>query len=173
MAAPPARDRIYGEHWVPVPFALLTDYRLSAQAVRVWAALQSHVRPNGRGVFPGRERLADLCWCSVDTVKRAIKDLEDAGWLKREQRPGAGGQFRTNEYTLCSPRGTDAPRSQGTDASRPAGHGRTAEVEEGERSRNVRPNGRNRAADFAVAVAGSVDDDIDDFVTAVDDDDIF
>lgn len=49
---------------------------------------------------PGVNTLADATGQTVDTVKRAIRDLTDSGWLGRTEGRGRGNK---TEYTLLSP----------------------------------------------------------------------
>ena len=49
---------------------------------------------------PGVNTLADATGQTVDTVKRAIRDLTDCGWLARTEGRGRGNK---TEYTLLSP----------------------------------------------------------------------
>lgn len=49
---------------------------------------------------PGVKTLADATCQTVDTVKRAIRDLTDGGWLARTEGRGRGNK---TEYTLLSP----------------------------------------------------------------------
>lgn len=49
---------------------------------------------------PGVKTLADAVGQTVDTVKRAIRDLTEGGWLARTEGRGRGNK---TEYTLLSP----------------------------------------------------------------------
>ncbi|OCX64184.1 hypothetical protein BFP70_01315 [Thioclava sp. SK-1] len=49
---------------------------------------------------PGVNTLADATGQTVDTVKRAIRDLTEGGWLARTEGRGRGNK---TEYTLLSP----------------------------------------------------------------------
>lgn len=153
-----------GVPFVAVPYDLLVDERLSAGAVRVWAAIASHLMPNGKGVFPGQERLAAMCRCSVPTVQRAISDLKQTGWLTCEQGRKRDGNLGTNRYTLCyRPAITDDARSSITDDAPPAITGEGPEVDEALVSRDGRPNGLHRATTSVVA-SGNGDGDLQDLL---------
>lgn len=78
-----------------VPEALLYDPDMSPLAVRVYGILDRHAGRNG--IYPGRERLAVLCGCSVSSVDRALADLKRGGWMMVRRR----GQGVTNEYFLA------------------------------------------------------------------------
>lgn len=145
-------DVLRGVPFVAVPYELLVDERLSAQAVRVWAAIASHLMPNGKGVFPGQERLADRCSCSVPTVQRAISDLKRLGWLDCEQGRKRDGNLSTNRYTLRYRRAiTGDARPAITSDAPSAITGDGPEVDEAPVSTNGRPNGLHRATASAVA----------------------
>lgn len=49
---------------------------------------------------PGLDTLADATGQTIDTVKRAIRDLTEGGWLARTEGRGRGNK---TEYTLLSP----------------------------------------------------------------------
>lgn len=72
----------------------------SDRACRLHAVLTrwSDIKP---GVHPSREELADLLRCSVDSLDRAIKDLEDRGFLKVVRRFATGNKAQLpNDYVL-------------------------------------------------------------------------
>lgn len=50
--------------------------------------------------YPGQERLARMVGGSVSTVRRAVKALEDAGYIGRQQRRGADGMRTSDRYRL-------------------------------------------------------------------------
>lgn len=72
----PAVTRDY--HFAQVPEWVLYHPDLSAQAVRVFGALDRHAGEAG-SCYPSLARIARLIGCSQDTVRRAIADLVDAG----------------------------------------------------------------------------------------------
>lgn len=67
------------------PEALLYDHRVSSHAVRVWGCLDRHAKKSGVA-FPSRTRIAALIGVSVATVKRALCELADLGWIRRVRR---------------------------------------------------------------------------------------
>jgi hypothetical protein len=75
-----------------VPDALLVD-GVSDRAVRLWALLARAARANAS---PTRAVLAEKLGCSVESIDRAVKELEARRWLQRVQR----GLNRANEYVL-------------------------------------------------------------------------
>lgn len=50
--------------------------------------------------FPGQERLARMVGGSVSTVRRAVKSLEESGYLNREPRRGSDGMRTSDRYRL-------------------------------------------------------------------------
>lgn len=80
-----------------VPERLADDRDVTDRALRVWIILD---RYTGRGGFawPSRRTLAARLACSVDTVDRALANLEACGWLEVERRP-----HRSSVYTLVEP----------------------------------------------------------------------
>jgi helix-turn-helix protein len=56
---------------------------------------------NDKGTcFPPQKTLAAIVECSLDTVQRGLKKLEDMGALTRERRHGKSGNRSTDLYTL-------------------------------------------------------------------------
>ena len=80
---------------------------LTAMDLLVWGALCSFARwewdgekkPTRGTCNPGRGALARRALCTVRTVSKAIKDLEELGFISRK-RTTKGGGFGKNEYTL-------------------------------------------------------------------------
>lgn len=72
-------------HFAQVPDSLVIDKRLSHVAVRVWVKLDKYAGANGEA-FPSRQRLADDIGCSVASIKRALSELTDTGWITRTRR---------------------------------------------------------------------------------------
>ena len=84
--------------WAAVPNSLLEDSRVSWRAKGLWAYL--HGRPDDWEV-----READLVARSSDgrqSVRSALAELEEAGWLTRVQNRD-GGQFGNVTYFLHAP----------------------------------------------------------------------
>lgn len=103
-------DILTNRPWASVPEAVV-EAPISAQAFRVWVAIQLHARPGGKSPFPGERRLAQMCGVSVPTIKRAISELVTSGHLSVERHRQSSGVFRGNSYTLRAPGITDDPRS--------------------------------------------------------------
>lgn len=55
---------------------------------------------------PSVGKLADVCRCSKDMIKRRLKEMENLGLVVRVKRSGAAGQL-PNEYLLREPESLD------------------------------------------------------------------
>lgn len=73
----------------------------------VLLAIADHADEHAR-CFPSQGLLSRKARCSTDTVGRALKRLEAAGFLTRAKRPGTGGGRSSDLYTLHLDR---APRN--------------------------------------------------------------
>lgn len=65
-----------------------------------------------------RDRIAEALEVSAGTIRRALEELEDAGYLVRSQSKGPDGRFNVVEYTIFSEPapGSRAPRKAGKPA---------------------------------------------------------
>lgn len=115
---------------------LRSSGKLSSTSIHLYAVIMTYADNITKYGFPSRETLADDMGVSVATVKRAIKELEQAGVVevKREYNKKTGN-FRSNQYTLAyespwvtddpgndeveEPRVTDDPRPRDIDDPRP------------------------------------------------------
>ncbi len=88
-------DPVSAGGFTQVPNMLLNNTDLSAQAKLAYAKLLSYAWHNNM-VFPGQERMAQETGSSQPTIARAIKELEQQGWLQIQRR----GQGKTNIYIL-------------------------------------------------------------------------
>ena len=88
-------DPISAGGFTQVPNFLLKDPKISANAKVVYSMLLSYAWNNDR-VFPGQDRMATDIGTSQPTIARAVKELEDNGWLEIQRR----GQGKTNVYIL-------------------------------------------------------------------------
>jgi DNA-binding transcriptional regulator YhcF (GntR family) len=88
---------------------------LDATAKHVAMTLSTWMNGRGRS-YPGRRSIADGCSVSVKSVDRALKRLEDAGWVEVERT--TGGKGRTNTYTATLPQtASESRRSEWQTAS--------------------------------------------------------
>jgi biotin operon repressor len=88
-------DPVSAGGFTQVPNFLLKDPTVSANAKVVYSMLLSYAWNNNM-VFPGQERMAEDIGSSQPTIARAIKELEQQGWLQVQRR----GQGKTNLYIL-------------------------------------------------------------------------
>ena len=88
-------DPVSAGGFTQVPNFLLNTKELTFAAKVIYAKLLSYAWHNNR-VFPGQETMAEEIGSKRSTVNKAIKELEDKGWLGIERR----GQGQTNIYTL-------------------------------------------------------------------------
>src|SRR5919206_5313218 len=88
-------DPVSAHGFTQVPNFLLKDPDISANAKVVYSMLLSYAWNNSY-VFPGQERMAEDIGLSQPTIARAVKELEDEGWLEIQRR----GQGKTNIYVL-------------------------------------------------------------------------
>src|SRR6266542_3706586 len=87
-------DPVSAGGFTQIPNILLKS-PLTSNAKVVYAQLLSYAWTNDR-CYPGQVRMAEDVGISQSTINRALKELEDAGWLSIEKR----GQGKTNIYTL-------------------------------------------------------------------------
>lgn len=83
-----------------LPQALLYS-DLSAHAKVIYAALVRH-GTDSESCFPSYRRLGELVRCSSSTAKRAVVELEDAGWVERVARQTARGDADSNGFQVYS-----------------------------------------------------------------------
>jgi len=88
-------DPVTAGGFTQVPNILLKDPKISANGKVVYSMLLSYAWNNNM-VFPGQERMAEDIGSSQPTIARAIKELEQQGWLDIQRR----GQGKTNLYVL-------------------------------------------------------------------------
>jgi DNA-binding MarR family transcriptional regulator len=87
-------DPVTAGGFTQIPNFLLNQ-TFSNNAKVVYAKLLSYAWHNNK-VFPGQERMADEIGTSQPTIARALKELEEEGWLEIQRR----GQGKTNVYIL-------------------------------------------------------------------------
>jgi len=88
-------DPVSAGGFTQVPNVLLRTPGLSNNAKIVYAQLLSYAWNNDM-CFPGQERMADDIGTSQPTIHRAIRELQENGWLEIQRR----GQGKTNIYVL-------------------------------------------------------------------------
>ena len=76
---------------------------LSSTARLVALVINAHTTPSGEGAYPGRETIARKAGIkSPATVTKALKDLEEAGYVVVTRRNN-GAERKTNSYELQIP----------------------------------------------------------------------
>jgi Fe2+ or Zn2+ uptake regulation protein len=71
--------------------------RLQGSAVKVYLSLKSRAHLSSGEAEIQHEQLAKETGLSVATVKRGLRELADAGYLCREERPGQRSRYRLIE----------------------------------------------------------------------------
>lgn len=95
--------QVFGDAFAIIPeHVLYSD--VSSNAVRLYGIFARHADPEGRA-YPGLKRLAELMKCSEDTIRRAKKELVDAGFVTTEIRTDTEGRrVSDNVYLQGAPR---------------------------------------------------------------------
>jgi len=106
--------RVFGEAFAVVPESVLYA-DVSPTAKLLWAILQRHADRQG-ACYPGRKRMAERMRVSEDTVKRAKRELIDAGLLVAQARHDDQGRQTTDLLYLHPRGGKFAPPGGGMDA---------------------------------------------------------
>lgn len=105
-------EHSFDNHFTQVPNAWLRDRRLSLKAIGLLAQLMSH----SVGWNVSIRSLADANGCGLDSIRTAVVELEEAGYLSRIQSREAGKfaevTWRTNDpaEALAEP-SSDKPSS--------------------------------------------------------------
>ena len=79
--------------------SIYSDDSLPHRAKAVYMYLEDRMN-NQRQCWPGIRTIASDLQLSRSTVKRALKELEQSGYLLRERRSRANGGRTSNLYTL-------------------------------------------------------------------------
>jgi DNA-binding transcriptional MocR family regulator len=90
------------EPFVMTPVRLLEDERLTDTAVRVYGLIFRWERKR-KAPYPGRKLLAAQLGRSLDTIDRAIRLLENTGWITVEERPGKPHLFHRADGRIAAP----------------------------------------------------------------------
>jgi hypothetical protein len=110
-------DQLLSEGFVQVPRGLLTDERLSSGARLAFGQLLWYAWCSGE--YPGHAQMARDFASTERSVKRWMKELEEAGYVTAIRR----GLGQTNEYRVY-PLGDKNVTSRGTQTSPQEGHDR-------------------------------------------------
>lgn len=90
--------KAFGERFAVIPDAII-NAPISANAFRLWAILQRHSDPLGH-CYPGLKRLATIMNVSDETVRRAKRELIDAGFLVAQERFDDNGRRTSDDLFL-------------------------------------------------------------------------
>lgn len=88
------------ERYAMQPVQLLRNPRISSHATRVFGLLDSYSDWDTQTAYPAHARLAEDMGVSVPTVRRAIKELVDAGYVSVQPAYDARGMRSGTIYTL-------------------------------------------------------------------------
>lgn len=91
-------------HFTQIPNAWLRDERLSLRAKGLLGQLLSH----SEGWSVSIRSLAEKNNCGRDAIRSAVRELEEAGYLGREQSRQPGGEFAEAVWFTSEP-WTDSP----------------------------------------------------------------
>lgn len=80
------------------------DNKLSPRAARVLLVLMAHSSKESE-CYPSIKTIMDKTGLSKDTVRKAIQDLEERGYIEIDPRVGKGGKY--NYYFIFNPFGVD------------------------------------------------------------------
>lgn len=103
------------ERHVRIPFDLLDDPETTPQCWAVYGALARHANRD-RQCYPSLSTIVKESRTSRATVCRWLAWLEEAWYIKREQRNTRDGRT-TTIYTLLTPKVLQFPRQDDTPAS--------------------------------------------------------
>jgi hypothetical protein len=93
------QEEIFEEQWTPVYTSLLHDKHLSLYAKMVQINLLSYCMGTSQ-CWPSLTSMCDDLTISLSTARRALTDLERAGWLKRHKRVRDNGSQTSNLYIV-------------------------------------------------------------------------
>jgi DNA-binding transcriptional ArsR family regulator len=78
---------------------------LGSSARLVALVLSTHMNGDGASCWPGQRRLARETALARSTVRAALDELERAGFIDRDQRPGRTTRYRASGPTIGPPLG--------------------------------------------------------------------
>lgn len=89
----------FDNHFTQIPNAWLRDERLSLKAIGLLAQLMSH----SVGWNVSIRSLAAANKCGLDLIRSAVAELEEAGYLKRDQKRAEAGRFAEMVWYTSEP----------------------------------------------------------------------
>jgi hypothetical protein len=101
------RSLNYEGHFTQIPNAWLRDQRLSLRAKGLLGQLLTH----SQGWSVSIKSLAQKNGCGRDAIRSAVRELEECGYLTRQQERQAGGEFGETVWFTSEPM-TDLPMTE-------------------------------------------------------------
>ena len=103
-----SQERIWGKAvlrhgYTGIPVVLIKAQRrlgITPLQMNIIIQLLSYWHDPDRPPFPSKKQLADRIGVAPKTIQNNIRELEDAGLIKREQRKTASGDWNSNIYHL-------------------------------------------------------------------------
>ena len=89
-----------GSGFTRIANGLLDSEELSPEARYVSFYYARHMNNGDRLSWPGNGRLRRMTGLGINTIKRARKELLDAGYLRKVQIRGSRGQFGQVKYAV-------------------------------------------------------------------------
>lgn len=86
--------------FVMVPRSLVEDKTLIARDKAVYMSLCLFTNNDTKQAYPSIDTISQLVGCSRSSTVRALRALEDGGYIKREKRTNGRGGQTTNIYYL-------------------------------------------------------------------------
>lgn len=126
-----------------VPDELVRDARIDGYAKLVYTCIATHVSKDQPVAWPGRDRIMKLSGFKKQVVDRAVKELEEHGWVTVKRKIGSVNRYHVNQSaTRTSPRDGQGVSARRTGTSPRDGHeGKPLKVnQEGERDAHKIPH---------------------------------
>lgn len=86
--------------WAPVPRSLRDDPLITTADIAVFCALSWRMNWNSRRCWPSLATIAADAKMSKASVARSLNRLEDLGYVSRNRRKSAGGDYTSTEYRI-------------------------------------------------------------------------
>ena len=102
------------DNFTQIPNQIIDDIRISDRAKAVYVKMR---RCGPKWSFSVRSLAADL-GKNQGTVARALKELEESGYIERFQTRGVGSRFSKMEYRVLNSPHTDPPNAAIPQANR-------------------------------------------------------
>lgn len=107
-----------GEWQTSVPDGLLHS-AMSGLAKFLWICLKSYASKTSPNPFPGRHTLCQMLDVGISAFKKYRRELEQNGWLQREDKRHENGDFGGSIYTLMVPQNCKQNKPRGVEKRSP------------------------------------------------------